>query len=515
MPDARHLILVLGDQLSADAAAFDGADATRDVVAMAEVEAEVHRHPNHRQRVALFFAAMRHFRDALRDRGFTVKYQRVGAKDAAESLPEYLRRMIDHYRPERVVLTEPGRHDLREALRETAAEAGADLDLREDDHFLASHADFDAWAEGRSTLTMEYFYRAMRRRYGVLMRGDDPEGDRWNLDQENREAFREAPGAIKEPIHFRPDAVTQGALDDVEDRFPDLYGTLDGFDWPVTPGEARRAVRDFVEHRLPHFGTYQDAMWAGRPYLYHSRISAALNLKLIDPRYVIEKVEEAYREGHVPLNAAEGFIRQILGWREFIRGVYWREMPGYHERNALDARRALPDLFWTGATEMACLRDVVTQLLETAYAHHIQRLMVTGLFALLYGVRPQAVHDWYMALFIDSVEWVTLPNVLGMSQYGDGGIVGTKPYTASGRYIQRQSNYCAGCRYDPTEATGADACPFTTLYWDFLIRHEERLDGNRRMNFQLANLRKKSGDEREAIAAHARTLRRKIREGTA
>ncbi len=509
----RHLLPVLGDQLDTHAAALGRADPARDVIAMAEVEAEVRRYPNHKQRVALFFAAMRHFRDALRERGFTVHYQQIGDDDAAESLPAFLTWQIKAHAPERIILTEPGRHGLLRDLRAAAQEAGVPIHVLPDDHFLCTHEDFDAWAEDRKTLVMEYFYRAMRRRYGVLMQGDDPEGGRWNFDKENRDRFDADPGAIKAPIAFRADAVTREVLDLVATRFPDLPGSLDAFDWPVTHEEARRAVRDFIEHRLPSFGTYQDAMWMDRPTLFHSRISTALNMKLIDPRYVIEQAEQAYQDGHAPLNAVEGFIRQILGWREFIRGVYWRHMPGYLDGNALDARRDLPDLFWTGATEMTCLRQTVGQLLDHAYAHHIQRLMVAGLFALLYGVHPRQVHDWFMAMYADSVEWVTLPNVLGMSQYADGGLVGTKPYAATGQYIRRQSNYCAHCRYDPADALGDDACPFTTLYWDFLMRHEDRLAGNHRMNFQLANVRKKSDDERDALAARARTLRRKIRDG--
>jgi deoxyribodipyrimidine photolyase-related protein len=509
----RTLVFVLGDQLSLDAPALRAADPAQDVVCMAEVADEVQRYPNHRQRVVLFFSAMRHFRDRLRERGFLVHYQTL-SEEGADSLPAFFRQQIEAHAPERAALTEPGRYDLREALREVAEDARVPITVCEDDHFLCTHDEFAGWVDGRKQLTMEYFYRELRQRYGVLMDGDAPAGGDWNYDKENREAFRsDGPPDYKAPIQFRPDDLTQAVMAEVEEHFPDLYGSLDGFAWPVTHEEAQRAVRDFVEHRLSTFGTHQDAMWMDRAWLSHARIAAALNLKLIDPRYVIQKAEDAYRAGHAPINAVEGFIRQVLGWREFIRGVYWHHMPDYADRNALDAQEELPDFFWTGETDMTCVRQVVTQLLEHAYAHHIQRLMVTGLFALLYGIVPRQIHDWYMALYVDSVEWVTLPNTIGMSQYADGGIIGTKPYIASGQYIDRMSNYCTHCRYQPKQAHGDDACPFTTLYWEFLMRHGERFETNRRMRFQVRNLERKSDQEREKITARARNVRQAIQAG--
>jgi deoxyribodipyrimidine photolyase-related protein len=300
----------------------------------------------------------------------------------------------------------------------------------------------------------------------------------------------------------------------VQSQFADAPGALDRFIWPVTPEEAKRDVRDFIEHRLPTFGTYQDAMWTDEPFLYHSRLSAALNLKLIDPQAVIEQAEDAYHAGHAPINAVEGFIRQILGWREFIRGVYWQSMPEYAEKNALDATADLPDFFWTADTDMTCMQQSLGQIVEYGYAHHIQRLMVTGLFGLLYGIDPQQMNAWHEAMYVDAWEWVSMPNMIGMSQYADGGIVGTKPYTASGNYINKMSNYCSHCTYNYKASTGEDACPFTTLYWDFLDRHEDRLSGNRRMNFQMANLRQKGDDTRTAIREQAETVRERAANGT-
>jgi deoxyribodipyrimidine photolyase-related protein len=294
----------------------------------------------------------------------------------------------------------------------------------------------------------------------------------------------------------------------VQRRFPDSPGSLDTFDYAVTPEQARAALRDFIEYRLRGFGTYQDAMATGRPYLYHSRLSAALNLHLLDPRDAIAAALRAWEEDDVPLNSVEGFIRQILGWREYVRGVYWTHMPAYAELNALDADLPMPAFMWTAETEMNCVRVCVEQLVEHAYAHHIQRLMVLGLVALLLGVHPYAVHEWHMSMYADAVDWVSLPNVLGMSQYGDGGIVGTKPYCASGNYVKRMSNYCAGCRYDPSVATGDTACPITTLYWDFLARNRKRLAGNRRLGFQFKNLDRKSRSELGAIRKQADALKR-------
>jgi deoxyribodipyrimidine photolyase-related protein len=515
MPEkrTRNLILVLGDQLDRESIALRAADPACDVIAMAEVTSEVFRHSNHRQRVAVFLAAMRHFRQDVERTGFDVVYQSLGAANAARSLPEFLEQAVRDRAPREIVLVKPGRHGLIGELGSAARYAGVPLRIVEDTSFLATDSDFGAWAEGRKTLVMEHFYRAMRRRHGYLLEGSEPEGGRWNFDRENRASFgRGGPGAVPRTASFPPDDITSAVLDEVR-AMPELVGDARDLGWPVTPEQARHAVHDFVETRLADFGTHQDAMWAGEPFLYHSRIAVALNLKLIDPRYVIECAQDAYHEGTAPLNSVEGFVRQILGWREFLRGIYWREMPGYLGMNALHATRPLPDLFWTGETSMACMAEVVQQLLRWGYAHHIQRLMVTGLFALLYGADPRHVHEWFMAMHVDSVEWVTAPNTIGMSQYADGGIVGTKPYVATGKYIHRMSNYCSGCRYDPSTAAGETACPFTTLYWDFLTRHREALAKNRRMTLQVRNLDRLSEADRQSIKLRAQQIRQKARAG--
>jgi deoxyribodipyrimidine photolyase-related protein len=344
----------------------------------------------------------------------------------------------------------------------------------------------------------------------------EPAGGSWNYDGDNRESFgADGPGEVPAPPWFPPDEITREVLELVDSRWGEHPGTLEGFGEPVTPEQAREALTAFVRDRLPRFGRHQDALWEGEPFLYHSRLSAALNLKLLDPRDCIEAAEVAWRAGEAPLNAVEGFVRQILGWREYVRGIYWHFMPEYASMNALDCAEDVdvPTFYWSGVTRMACVADALRNVLDHGYAHHIQRLMVLGLFAQLVGVHPYRFHEWHMALYLDAVDWVSLPNTLGMSQYGDGGLVGTKPYCASGRYIQRMGNHCAGCRYDPAAAVGEEACPFTTLYWDFLARHRDRLEDNRRMNFQLANLDRKDPDELSAIRERARALRDRIGEG--
>jgi deoxyribodipyrimidine photolyase-related protein len=307
---------------------------------------------------------------------------------------------------------------------------------------------------------------------------------------------------------FELDAVTRDVIALVDQRFAAHPGRLDSFAWPVTRAQALQALQAFVQQRLPLFGRYQDAMWPGDPWLYHAHLSAALNLKLLNPREVVAAAVAAHDAGHAPLASVEGFVRQILGWREYVRGIYWTQMPGYLERNALGADADLPHWYWTGATDMACLRDALEQTLTHGYANHIQRLMVTGLYALMLGVNPKQVHAWYLAVYVDAVEWVELPNTLGMSQYADGGLMGSKPYIATGKYIQRMSPHCKGCRYDPAERSGDNACPFTTLYWDFLMRHGTTLARNPRMALQVKNVARLTEAQKQAVGERAAAIRR-------
>ena len=512
----RHLVLVLGDQLNRTSAAFDGFDPQADQVWMAEVAEESTHVWTHKARIVMFLAAMRHFRDQLLAEGLPVEYRELPGKKTTrepQSLAAALATSLRQYQqagqmPASLICVEPGEWRVRQMLEAAAAEAGLPLEIRTDRHFFTSADEFAAHAEGRKQLRLEFFYRPLRERFNILMDDGEPAGGQWNYDADNRGSFgKSGPGTLPPPRQFKPDAITQGVIDLVETRFAKHPGDVAAFDWPVTPQAAQAALKDFITHRLSQFGAYQDAIWTGEPWLYHSRLSAAMNLKLLDPRDVVAAAEEAYRDGQVPLAATEGFIRQILGWREYVRGIYWKFMPEYAQRNALEADRPLPGFFWTADTEMNCLRDALGQTLSHGYAHHIQRLMVTGLFAMLYGVKPEEIHQWYLAVYVDAVEWVELPNTIGMSQYADGGVMASKPYCATGAYLDRMSNACKSCRYKPKVAHGAEACPFTTLYWDFLARHEARLRKNPRMTMQLKNLDRKDATDLRAIRRQADKLR--------
>ncbi|RZL31152.1 MAG: cryptochrome/photolyase family protein [Rubrivivax sp.] len=509
MTELRHLVVVLGDQLDLEASGFDGFDVTMDAVWMAEVAEESSHVWSSKPRIAMFLAAMRHFALALRGAGRPVHYTRLDDEGNPGTLAAQLQADITRLRPAGLVMTAPGDWRVLQAIQAVAEANALPLDIREDRHFFGTVREFAAHARGRKALRMEYFYREQRQRHGVLMEDGKPAGGQWNFDADNREAFgADGPAARPARPGFPPDACTAAVIELVNSRFAQHPGQLDSFAWPVTRAQALEALHAFIELRLPLFGRYQDAMWPGDPWLYHSHLSAALNLKLLNPREVVAAAEAAWRSGQAPLASVEGFVRQILGWREYVRGIYWTRMPRYAELNALDAHEDLPAWYWTGATDMACLRDALAQTLAHGYANHIQRLMVTGLFALMLGVEPRQVHAWYLAVYVDAVEWVELPNTLGMSQYADGGLMGSKPYVATGRYIQRMSPHCKGCRYDPAQRSGDRACPFTTLYWNFLMRHETLLAGNPRMALQVKNVARLSDEQRQAVTDRAAAIRR-------
>ncbi|MDV7145770.1 cryptochrome/photolyase family protein [Tropicimonas sp. TH_r6] len=488
------LILVLGDQLSPDIAALRRADKAQDLVVMAEVAAEARYVPHHPKKIALILAAMRKHADRLRAAGWQVAYSRLDDPENAGSIPGELLRRASETGATRVLATRPGEWRLIEALEQVPLE----LEILEDDRFLASHADFDRWAEGRKQLRMEYFYREMRRRTGLLMEGDAPAGGKWNFDQDNRK-----PAAddlfLPDPLRFAPDKAVEEVLNLVEARFGENFGALHPFEMATDAEQAEAVLTYFIDTALPCFGDYQDAMLKGRPFLYHSLISAYLNIGLLDPLETCRRVEAAWKAGRAPLNAVEGFIRQIIGWREFVRGIYFREGPGYLDRNLLGHDRDLPALYWGGETGMACLSQAVAQTGEHAYAHHIQRLMVTGNFGLLAGIDPKQLHEWYLAVYADAFEWVEAPNTLGMSQFADGGLFASKPYISSGNYIDRMSDYCGSCRYSVKTKLGDGACPFNLLYWHFLSRHRDRFSANPRMGRIYATWDRMAEDRRDAI----------------
>ncbi len=501
----RKLIVVLGDQLSLDVRSLRNGDPASDVVLMAEVAEEASYVPHHKKKIAFLFSAMRHHASALSDAGWNVRYTQYDNPKNTGSLSGEIERAAKDLAIKRVVVTEPGEFRLKEALTTWASKTHTTLDMPDDDRFICSHQEFRDWASGRKQLRMEYFYREMRRKTGLLMSGDDPEGGQWNFDAENR---KPASGSLlmPDPLTTANDAITQDVLDLVEARFDANFGTLRPLWFACTRDGALEALQHFVDDALPSFGDYQDAMLEGERFLYHSVLGLYINAGLLDPLEVCRRVERAYHEGHAPINAAEGFIRQIIGWREYVRGIYWLKMPDYTSENFLGGDRPLPDFYWTAKTDMACMAAAIGQTRDEAYAHHIQRLMVTGNFAMLAGVDPHEVHEWYLAVYADAYEWVEAPNVIGMSQFADGGLLASKPYAASGNYINKMSDHCATCRYDVKKKTGEGACPFNPLYWDFLIRNREKLGGNPRLGQSYRTWDRMGDDKKSAYLDSAKAV---------
>ncbi len=469
------IILVLGDQLSRNLSSLNAGDGSRDVVLMAEVMAEATYVKHHKKKIALIFSAMRHFAETLRSEGWTVEYVKLDDAENSGDLGGEVWRALARHDMDEVIVTEAGEHRLRSEI------AGwNNARILADDRFITSAQEFADWAEGRKQLRMEYFYRDMRRKTGLLIEGGEPAGGKWNYDAENRKPAK-ADLFKPHPPRFEPDEITNDVLALVADRFAGNFGDLEPFWFGVTADHAEQALDAFIEAALPSFGDYQDAMLVGEPFLYHSLISMYLNIGLLDPLSACRRVEAAYLAGAAPLNAVEGYIRQVIGWREYVRGIYFLKGPDYVSENFFGNDRPLPEFYWTGETDMACLAAAIGQTRTEAYAHHIQRLMVTGNFAMLVGVDPHEVHEWYLAVYADAFEWVEVPNTVGMSQFADGGVLGSKPYASSGAYIDRMSDYCGGCKFDVKKKTGDGACPFNPLYWDFLVRNRDKLGGNPRI----------------------------------
>ncbi|WP_185984307.1 cryptochrome/photolyase family protein [Aureimonas mangrovi] len=497
-----RLRFVLGDQLTRDLSSLRDWK-PGDVVLMAEVADEATYVRHHQRKIAFLFSAMRHFADELRRRKVTVDYVALDDCGNSGSFTGELERALKRYDVEGVIVTEPGEWRVKAMIEGWESRLGVPVEIRADDRFLCDQEAFAELTGGSKTLLMETFYRNMRKRTGYLMTASgEPEGGRWNFDEDNRESL---PRDVEPPERptYSVDETTEAVLALVARRFGNHFGSLDDFDYPVTRRQALGYLRWFVREALPEFGRYQDAMREGEPLLFHSHLSALINCGLLTPAECCGAAEKAFRDGHAPINAAEGFVRQIIGWREFIRGVYWREMPGYGEKNALDARRALPDFFWTGQTEMNCLAQSIGETRAYAYAHHIQRLMVIGNFCLLAGFDPRQVQEWYLVVYHDAYEWVEMPNVVGMILYADDGLFATKPYAASGNYINRMSDYCRSCRYDVKQRTGEDACPFNYLYWDFVARNEKRLAQNPRTGRVVSTLHRMDAGKVATMRADA------------
>jgi deoxyribodipyrimidine photolyase-related protein len=509
MARCRNLVFILGDQLSMNISSLNSIDRERDVVLLCEVAEETTYVRHHRKKIIFILSAMRHFANELSAEGFKVRYIKLDDADNTGSFTSELKRAVEDLRPEAIVITEPGEWRVLEQMRGWQADIGLPVHMRPDGRYLCSHDEFKTWAQGRRQLTMEFFYREMRRKTGLLMEGDAPAGGRWNFDSENRSPAK--PDLFR-PRHprFAPDETTRDVMKLVDLRFGDHMGSAEGFAFAVTRKDAEQAADVFIEDFLPKFGETQDAMISGDPFVNHSLLSFYINIGFLDALSLCQAAERAYLEGKAPINAVEGFIRQIIGWREYMRGIYWLFMPDYAQRNFFDASRPMPDFFWTAKTQMACLSTVIGETIENAYAHHIQRLMITGNFAMLAGLDPHALHEWYLEVYADAYEWVELPNVIGMSQFADGGLLGSKPYAASGAYISRMSDYCENCRYDVRKKTGDGACPFNALYWDFLARNVEKLSANRRLAQPYAAWRRMSEEQQKTYRDSARAFLQKL-----
>ena len=501
---AGVLRVVLGDQLDRTIAALSDVDAKRDTVLLMEVADEATYVRHHKKKIAFLFSAMRHFAEALRAEGLRVDYVRLDDPANTGSFAGEVERAARRLKAKQVVVTEPGEWRVLKDMRRWEDALGLPVEIRPDDRFFATRADFRRWAEGRNSLVMEFFYRVMRKRTGLLMEGDAPAGGQWNYDRENRKPLPRRFDPPPVPI-FAPDTITQDVLALVGERFGAHFGKLEDFAFAVTREQALLALEDFIAHRLPAFGDYQDAMRADEPFLYHSILSPYINAGLLSPREVCAATARAWEERHVPLNAAEGFIRQILGWREYMRGIYWLKMPDYEHTNFFGAYRPLPKFFWTGDVKSRCLQQTIVGTRDNAYAHHIQRLMITGNWALIAGIEPREVEEWYLIVYADAYDWVELPNVHGMILFADGGLLGTKPYAASGAYINKMSDYCGKCFYDVRKKAGPDACPFNYLYWDFMIRNRAKLESNHRLRNQYGTLDRMSEARIAEIQLDART----------
>lgn len=494
-----RLILILGDQLTFDISSLAGSDPQHDLILMAEVMTEATYVPHHQKKIAFIFSAMRHFAEALRGRYQHVHYHPLDAPENSGSLRGEVQRVLSAHAIEGVVVTQPGEYRLFAEMQSWESILGVPVEMREDDRFLCDEATFNAWAAGRKQVRMGHFYPLMRKQYDVLMDGDQPVGGQWSFDADNRKPPN-LDLSVPAPIAFEPDVITEAVIGLVAACFSHHFGQLLPFQYAVTHAQAEAALADFIAHRLPYFGDYQDAMIAGEPLLYHAHIGLYLNCGLLAPLACIQAAEAAYHAGAAPLNAVEGFVRQVMGWREYVRGIYWLNMPEYAERNALSATRDLPAFYWTGKTDMQCVQQCVKDTAQHAYAHHIQRLMVLGNFALLIGVAPAQLSEWFLAVYADAYEWVELPNVLGMALFADGGYLATKPYASGGQYIHKMSNYCEQCVYNVKKKEGETACPYHYLYWHFLVQHRAYLGKNPRLMMMYRNYDRMSDARKAAIA---------------
>ncbi len=493
-----NLRLILGDQLSVSISSMEGYDIQQDIILMCEVWDEAVYVKHHKKKIAFLFSAMRHFAQELKQSGYRVEYTKLDDNNNTGSFRGEVSRALKRHNIKKIIVTHPGEHRILTEITHWEDDFDTQVEIRPDNRFLCTVESFAAWAKDRKQLRMEYFYREMRKKYDLLMEGGKPIGGQWNYDADNRKSPK-AGLNIPPPYTNDTDHITNGVLELVEQRFDEHFGSLEPFYFAVTRHQALQVLNLFIDQRLEFFGDYQDAMIEGEPWMYHSHLSFYLNCGLLLPLECVELAQHAYREGKAPLNAVEGFIRQIIGWREYVRGIYWLNMPDYADVNFFNANRALPDFYWHANTRMNCLHQCVLETEKNAYAHHIQRLMVLGNFALLAGIEPKQVNEWFLTVYADAYEWVEMPNVSGMILFADGGYLASKPYAAGGSYINKMSNYCKKCYYRVSRKNGENACPFNYLYWDFLIRNRDYLNSNHRLGMMYKTYDRMDKEKQNAI----------------
>ena len=505
----KNLRLILSDQLSNCISSLSDVE-IGDTILMCEVMEEASYSKPHPKKIAFILATMRHFAAELQAKGYQILYVALTDSEHTGTLTGEVKRVISALGATHLIVTVPSDYHLKNLIQSWPLQMDMTLEVREDHRFLCSTQAFSRWAQGRKQLRMEYFYRDMRKKYGLLMEQDGtPSGGQWNYDKDNR---KPPPKDLTSPqrISHKKSAILNEVLALVAEKFTDHFGNLTPFHYAVTRHQALIELDDFIERILPNFGDYQDAMVTGEAYLNHSLLASYLNAGLLLPLEICQKAEAHYRQGRAPLNAVEGFIRQIIGWREYVRGIYWLKMPEYGQLNYLNAKIPLPDFYWGKQTNMACIAEVVNQTKIHAYSHHIQRLMVTGNFALIAGLDVKQVQEWYLAVYSDAYEWVEMPNTLGMALFGDGGILGSKPYAASGKYIHKMSNFCQKCIYNPDDLLGEFACPFNALYWDFFARNRKKLAVNQRISYVYGTWDKFTELKQTAIRAKAALILEKL-----
>jgi len=495
----------LGDQLTDSISSLNNCDKSEDIILISEVIEEATFIPHHKKKLVFIFSAMRHFALDLKNDGFNVIYNKLNDPDNSGSLTGEISRLIKNQSFEKIVITSPSEFRVLKEIESLGKKINISIEILNDDRYFVEIEDFKQWAFNRKQLRMENFYRDQRRKHSILMNGIDPVGGQWNFDSDNRKPFN---SDLKIPTPFTnfPDQITQEVIEMVTTCFPEHFGEIEPFIFAVNRHQALQAFKLFLEERLLYFGDFQDSMVQGEPWMFHSHISFYLNCGLLLPKECVYEVEKLFFDGKAPLNSVEGFIRQILGWREFLRGIYWLKMPEYLENNFFEASRNLPQMYWTGDTKMNCLSQCVTETKKNAYAHHIQRLMVLGNFALISGIDPKQVNHWFYVVYADAYEWVELPNVSGMILFADGGLVSSKPYASTGSYINKMSNYCENCDFKVSIKNGPEACPFNYLYWDFLDRNRLKLSSNFRMSMMYKTYDRMDDSKKQKIRDDTKTF---------